>query len=274
MDLKTDFLTALEKSSCCYKHILGSVDRFIEKLYLLESTGRYKRLLKDIVKCNDMSNMKALIAEAVFAYEFESKSKKLEYEVKQQENGKGSSIDFLWKLQNLGMNVYFEQRLILERTTEYKKEPYEKSEITRPQSIILSKCQNRKGEIIKFNSKDDSSINIIVVDNSYGISGMFDKIDCQLAAYGDRYVESHCRRAVFGFFEQETESTTAEQKDFNKKYSNLRSIVHGILFVKKLPPGDPLDFRYSYYCTPNYIIFNKKKAQEFAECLSKVLNIW
>ena len=103
---------------------------------------------------------------------------------------------------------------------------------------------------------------------------MFDKIDCQLAAYGDRYVESHCRRGVFGFFEQETENTTPEQKEFNKKYSNLRSIVHGILFVKKFPPGDPLDFRYSYYCVPNYIIFEEKRAKQLAVRLSKVVNIW
>ena len=274
VDLKTDFIIALEKSFCCYKHIKESVDRFVEKLELLKSTGRYQRLFKDMMKCNDMSNMKAIIAEVAFAYEFESKSEKLEYEVTQQEKGNVTSVDFLWKLPDLEMSVYFEQRLIFQRTIESNKEPYEKSEITRPQSIILSKCQNSKKEIIKFHSKDDSSINIIVVDNSYGISGMFDKIDCQLAAYGDRYVESHCRRGVFGFFEQETENTTPEQKEFNKKYSNLRSIVHGILFVKKFPPGDPLDFRYSYYCVPNYIIFEEKRAKQLAVRLSKVVNIW
>lgn len=244
------------------------------KLDLLKTTGRYDRLLKDIMKCNDMSNMKSLIAEAAFAHEFESKSEKLEYEVKQQKEDNATSVDFLWKLSDLNMNVYFEQRLILQRTTESNKESYEKSEITRPQSIILSKCQNKKGELIKFFVKDSSSINIIVVDNSYGISGMFDKIDCELAAYGDQNVDPHCKRGVFGFFEKETDNTTSDQKEFNKKYLNLRSIIHGILFIKKLPEGDPLDFEYSYYFTPNYIVIDENRAQKFAERLSTVINLW
>lgn len=271
--LKTDFTKALKHSSCCYEHIEESVDRFVEKLGLLKTTGRYDRLFKDILNCNDMSNMKSLIAEAAFAYEFESKSENLEYEVKQQEDN-ASSVDFLWELPDLEMDIYFEQRLILQRNSESNIESYEKSEITRHQSIILSKCQNKNGELVKFFKKDDSSINIIVADNSYGISGMFDRIDCELAAYGDQYVDAYCKRGVFGFFEQETDKMTSDQKDFNKKYSNLRSIIHGILFIKKLPEGDPLDFSYSYYFTPNYIIFDEKRAQNLAERLSKVLTVW
>lgn len=274
MDLKKAFVSALEKSSCCYKHIPESVDSFIEKLSLLESTGRYQRLLKGIWKCNDMSNMKALVAESSFAYEFESTSENLEYEKKQQENFNGSSVDFLWQLPDLRMNIYFEFRLVLERTVESKIESYEKSELTRPQSKILSRCQNGKGEIIKFNSKDKSSINIIVADNSYGISGMFDQIDCQLAAYGDRYVDPECRRGVFGFFEKEISAASAEQKVFNQKYLNLRSIIHGILFLKKLPPGDPANFSYVYCFTPNNLIFNEKRAISFVERLSKVIKPW
>ena len=274
MDLKEAFISALKKSSCCHKHICESIDILIEKLRMLQSTGRYQRLLKDILRCNDMANMKALVAESTFAHKFESKSKKLEYEVKQQENHNGSSVDFLWKLPDLHMNVYFEFRLISERTSESKMEPYEQSEITRPQSIILSKCQNVKGQIIKFNSKDKSAINIIVIDNSSGIYGMFDQIDCQLAAYGDRYVESVFRRGFFGLFEKEISATSTDQKDFNQKYSKLRSIIHGVLFLKRLSPEDPANFNYAYYLTPNYLIFNKSRAKSFVERLSQIITPW
>lgn len=271
--LKTDFTNALRNSSCCYEHISDSVEQFLDKLVLLKETSRYDRMFRNLLKCNDMSNMKSLISEAAFAYEFESKTEKLEYEVKQLE-GKDSSVDFLWRLPDLGMDIYLEQRLILQSNPESNIDSYEKSEITRPQSIILSKCQNKKGELVKFFNEDSSSIHVIVVDNSTGISGMFDKIDCELAAYGDQYVNEFCKRGVFGLFQQETDNTTSEQKDFNEKYSNLRSVVHGILFIKKLPEGDPLDFSYAYYFTPNYIAFDEDRAKRLAERLSKTLTVW
>lgn len=272
-NLKTDFTNALRNSSCCYERIAESVDKFVEKLTLLKVTGRYERMFKDLIKCNDMSNMKSLIAEAAFAYEFESKSEKLQYEVKQLE-GKDSSVDFLWKLADLNMDVYFEQRLILQSNPESNTDSYEKFEITRPQGIILSKCQNKKGELVKFFKKDSSSVHIIVVDNSSGISGMFDKIDCELAAYGDQYVNYFCKRGVFGFFQPETDNMASEQKEFNKKYSNLRSVIHGVLFIKKLPEGDPLDFNYAYYFTPNYDAFDENRARKLADRMSRTLTIW
>lgn len=271
--LKTDLTSALKNSSCCYEHIVESVDRFVDKLLILKKTGRYERLFNDMLKCNDMSNMKSMIAETTFAYEFERKSEKFEYEVKQLE-GINSSVDFLWKLPELDMNIFFEQRLILQSNPESIVHSYEKSEITRPQSIILSKCQNKKGQIVKFFNKDSSSIHIIVVDNSSGVLGMFDKIDCELAAYGDQYVDDFYKRGVFGFFEPETGNMTSEQKDFNEKYSNLRSVVHGVLFIKRLPEGDPLDFSYSYYFTPNYIALDEIRARKLSERLSQILTVW
>ncbi len=172
------------------------------------------------------------------------------------------------------MDVYFELRLILESNPVSKRNFYEGSEIMRPQSKILSKCQNKKGELVKFFNKDSSSIHIIVVDNSSGISGMFDKIDCSLAAYGDQYVNEFCKRDVFGFFQPESVNMSPEQKEFNGTYANLRSIIHGVLFIKKLPEGDPLDFHYAYYFTPNYNVIDKNKAQKLAKRLSKILPIW
>lgn len=169
MDLRQKFIAALSKSSCHYKHIESSLDRFMLKLELLVSTGRYKKMIKDIIKCNDINNMKSLVAEVAFAYEYERNSQALDYEVKQDEMTQSSSIDFLWALPDLNMNVYLEMRLMLQREDDYKDVPFEKGEITRTQSTILSKCQNKKGELTKFISRNDNSINLIVTDNSYGI---------------------------------------------------------------------------------------------------------
>lgn len=74
LSLRQKFITALNNSSCHYKHIESSLDRFMEKIEFLESTNRYKEMIKKVIKCNDMSNMKSLVAEVAFAYEFESNS--------------------------------------------------------------------------------------------------------------------------------------------------------------------------------------------------------
>lgn len=273
LSLREKFITALNKSSCHYKHIESSLVHFMAKLEFLESTNRYKKMIKGIIKCNDMSNMKSLVAEVAFAYEFESNSQKLIYEMKQDERNHSSTIDFSWELPDLDMNIYLELKLMLPREKDYKDEP-EKGEITRAQSCILSKCQNKNGELIKFFSMKGNSINIIVTDNSYGMSEMFDKTDCQLAVYGDSSVNGFCKRGVYGFFEPESKNTTSEQKAFNSKYSNLRSTIHGILFVNKYPTGDPLDFNYQYILAPNYILFDEKRANQLAKRLSEVIKAW
>lgn len=270
--MKESFIKALDNSSCHYKHIEESLAVFVKKLELLKETRRYERLLGDIKNCNDMSNMKALVAEVAFAFEFEAKSEQLEYEV--NIDSEATSVDFLWKLPELELDVYLEQRLILQSVTNHEKDNYLVREITRPQSIILSKCQDRNGNIVKFLSKSPSSINIIVVDNSYGITGMFDRIDCQMAAYGDKYVQPQWRLGIYGFFENESDETPLEQKEFNRRYENLRQIIHGILFIKKQPEGDPLNFNYAYYFTPNYLIFSEEKTKELAKRFSQVLTEW
>lgn len=270
--MKASFMNALDNSSCHYKHIEESVDVFVRKLVFLKNTMRYQLLLKDIKSCNDINNMHALIAEAAFAFEFEVKSERLKYEV--NIDGQATSVDFLWELPELEVNVYLEQRLILQSNASHEKEDYLVKEITRPQGIILSKCQDRNGNIVKFLSKSPNSVNIIVVDNSYGVGGMFDLIDCEMAAYGDKYVQIQWRLGVYGFFENENNETPAEQKEFNHRYQNLRKIIHGILFIKKQPSGDPLNFNYAYYFTPNYLILSEEKAKMLAKRFSEVLMIW
>lgn len=103
---------------------------------------------------------------------------------------------------------------------------------------------------------------------------MFDKIDCRVAVYGDSSVNEFCKRGVYGFFEQESKDTSKEQKDINLKYSNLRSTIHGILFVNKYPSGDPLDFNYQYLLTPNYLMIEEERAKILAQRLSKVMKAW
>lgn len=208
-----------------------------------------------------------------FAYEFESNSQKLMYEVKQDKRNHSSTIDFLWELSDFDMNVYLEMRLMLPREEDYKNESFEKGEITRAQSSILTKCQNKNGEPIKFFSRNDNSINLIVTDNSYGIFGMFDKTDCVVAVYGDSIVDDFCKQGVYGFFEPESKDISREQKEFNSKYSNLRSTIHGILFVNKYPSGDPLDFNYQYLFTPNYLLFDEERAKKLAQRLSEVMKV-
>ncbi len=89
---------------------LDEADDLWLRLESLHKTSRYGQLLSSLVKANDKSNFLALVLEANFAYQFESKGLALVYEV-QQDAQKRSSIDFLRKTPN-GDSVYFELRLL------------------------------------------------------------------------------------------------------------------------------------------------------------------
>ncbi|MGH8522970.1 MAG: hypothetical protein ACREXY_01755, partial [Gammaproteobacteria bacterium] len=62
---------------------LDEADDLWLRLEFLHKTSRYGQLLSSLVKANDRSNFLALVLEANFAYQFESKGLALVYEVQQ-----------------------------------------------------------------------------------------------------------------------------------------------------------------------------------------------
>lgn len=231
------------------QNALDEVAPLWAKLDYLQQTGRFTQLLSQLAKSNDKSNFLALTLEVNFAYQFELQGLELTYEVKQitQED---SSIDFLHTTSD-GDNVYFEIRLLQQRLSildsiraQLKKcNVYhiamngrdERNEIVRIQNTILSKVQDKKGRSIKFFPAAANSVNIVVVDASDSILGTIDIHDCKLVAYGDPSVEEVYRRGVFGLFQANKQEYPIYIQNQSAKYSHIRDILHGVLFLFKKP---------------------------------------
>ncbi|KWD09202.1 hypothetical protein WM34_31690 [Burkholderia ubonensis] len=153
------------------------VDGLLVKLDTLEVTGHYGPLLNALSHANDEGNLRSLVLEATFAYQFEAAGMPLEYEVKQVPD-QPSSIDFKMTTTS-GKSVFFEVRLLQEdlataneiatqlkannQYTALKDGRAEADDIIRLQSIILSKVQRRDGTPIKFLLAGPSVVNIVVV---------------------------------------------------------------------------------------------------------------
>jgi hypothetical protein len=82
----------------------------LSKLRLLESKGRYARLLANLTSANNKDNLLALVLEATVAFQFESAGIELDYEVAQGTKGAGS-IAFRWASAT-GSTVFMEVRLL------------------------------------------------------------------------------------------------------------------------------------------------------------------
>lgn len=196
---------------------LDEADDLWLRLEFLHNTSRYGQLLSSLIKANDKSNFLALVLEANFAFQFESKGLALVYEV-QQDAQKRTSIDFLRKTRN-GDSVYFELRL-LQQTQSIKDtinaqlqkcSAYalfmggddEQKEVVRLQNTILGKVQDKNGKPIKFFSTDANAVNMVVVDATESLLGTIDVHDCMLATHGDpvskRFIEgkrSDCSKRI------------------------------------------------------------------------------
>jgi len=143
--------------------------------------------------------------------------------------------------------------------------------------LILSKCQDKEGNPIKFDH-EKGGYNFIVVFVSALHLGMIDKEDCRLAMYGDKGVPQIFRRGVFGLCQQLSEHATEEERQYYEKFGHFRKTIHGVLFVKNASRGgDPnylVDLELQYFLVGNNTIFGKEERGAIIENLSSFLRTW
>jgi hypothetical protein len=272
-----------------------SFKALLKKIDFLSNTGRYQKLLSEFRSCNNKDNLLGLILETTFAYHFESKDKPLIYEVRQSDDL--TSVDFL-RVVNDNLKLYFELRLIQQRqcitqviqdqikqiidNDELDSRNYgycldgvdQKNEIKRLQRIILSKCQDKNGNLVKFYETCNGNCNIIVVGVSDIVLGVIDKWDCLLATYGDPAVPEVIRRGVFGLFQCTHPSYQKHIQELSKSFSNIRSIIHGILFIKRKPNNNKLDFQIEHCFIPNFNLLTEETICSVKEELDYALLSW
>lgn len=260
-----------------------------EKLEFVNDTNRYNKLLKNLFLSKEINEFNSYAFEASFAYDFESNSHALQYEINSLSDN-ATSIDFCYQFND--KKIYFELRVINPRNwiTQLVKSMLnkfgvyeislggenERTEEARLQNLILSKCQNKKGKPIKF-KRGDKSYNFIVVYVSGLHLTMIDKADCILAMYGDLGVSSVYRRNIFGLCQQMPENAPDWMRKYYDKFKHFRETIHGVLFVKNVAIRDPkyfVNLELEYFLIWNKNLMESKETGIINERLSSFLKSW
>ncbi|MFC6519235.1 hypothetical protein ACFQAT_05025 [Undibacterium arcticum] len=220
------------------------------------ATGRYGALFKTLANANNKSNFLAFLLEVTFAHQFETAGMPLAYEVKQVSE-QTSSVDFKLAAQT-GDAVFFELQLqqqdqptanhIAEQLAQglvyaaMKDGDGQTDEIFRLQSTILRKVQKPDGSPVKFLQNGAGIVNIVVVCISDILLETPDAFDCTLTMYGDLEVPEHCRRGVFGLFQDTKAGDTEEFQVRAAKYAHIKGTLHGVLFIFRPNGSGVLDY--------------------------------
>ena len=97
----------------------------------------------------------------------------------------------------------------------------ERQDIIRVQQAILEKVQKRDGTPTKFLNLHEDAVNLVAVDISQIILGMFDSDDCKLVTLGDPSVPSVNRRGIFGLFQEPRPEYPAHIQSLAQAYSHI-----------------------------------------------------
>lgn len=264
---------------------LEEASGLLAKIEVLAATGRYGALLSNLLDANDKNNFLALVLEATFAYQFESKGLELAYEVSQSPDS-ATSIDFVRQLPD-GLRVYVEMRLLepplpflksmrekLRRNGFYRLvmgSEEEQTAVVRVQNTILGKVQDHTGKPIKFFAGGDNVINIVAVDVSSQLLRMIDLHDCLLATYGDPAVEEECRRGIFGLFQEPMPEYPKPIQLLGEKYSHIRQILHGVLFLFRVPESAFLSYSLRQFVAWNPLLLDRDRAKTAYTALARGL---
>ncbi len=269
------------------------VVKLIDRLVFLSKTNRYNKLLKLIFASNTIENFNAYIFEAFFACDFEFRKCQLFYEESKLSES-NTTVDFSYKRSNR-KEICFDLRLIGQRKgiTDSIREQFkdsifaecqlngegEKDEILRLQNIILSKCQDKKGNQIKFRKQ---AHNFIVVFISDLILHAFDKDDCMETMYGSGNIPEHFRHGIFGLCQQLPNNASEKVKRYYSGFKNFREVMDGVLFVKKADRSNflvkdvpvYLDMNLEYFLVGNNNIIKKEEFDRITKELSSFLPQW
>lgn len=257
----------------------------LEKLLLLEKTNRYALLLKTIRSANDKWNFLAALLEANFAYQFERVGMPLQYEVR-QEQGQPTSIDFALKTE-VGLTAFFELRLLQEDATTsvdiakqleqgqafaVKKDgAAEQKAIARLQQTVLQKVQDKNGNPIKFMHVANDAVNVVVIAVSDILLGTVDAWDCLLAMYGDPEVPEHCRRDIFGLFQEAAPAYPEHIQKRAASFAHVRGVLHGVMFLFRADPDGPLNYGLEHLIVWNRHLMTAENAKAIGQQVSAAL---
>ncbi len=266
----------------------GRIAPLLEKLELLQETGRYTRLLSDLLAANDRANLKSLVLEATFASHFERANMPLRYEVRQRADDE-TSVDFVYRTE-WDKKLCIEMRLVQQpaaRTALFERQLREsayfgttldgsgdRAETLRLQCLVFEKAVNASGQLIKFSANEEDSYNIVAVEVYELHLKMIDEMDCALVAYGDPVVPELARRGLFGLFQEPQTDYPSYIQEAAARYAPFRSSVHAVLFLRKVRPTHPINYDLEYLFTENPGLMTKMERNRVVAEFNRALNVW
>ncbi len=127
---------------------------------------------------------------------------------------------------------------------------------------------------MKFFSSARGDYNIVVVEVSELLLGMLDKHDTVLATYGDGAVAPFARRGVLGLFQEPHPDDPSEFQEVADQFKHFRETVHGILFVRKRPKTNHVNFELEHFLVTNARLVSTEEAARISEEINGVLLSW
>ncbi len=259
-----------------------------EKLEFLQGTGRYGRLLSEVLAANNKANLKSHLLEATFAYQFENAGMPLKYDVAGRSED-STSVDFICQTDS-GEEICVELRLVQQRqwiTDLFEQQLREadcfgttldgaedRAETLRLQRAILAKAVDENGKLIKFQRPQSGRWSVVAIEVSELHLGMIDEADCVLVAYGDRAVPEFARRQLLGLFQEALPDDPAHIHEVAGGFAPFRESIHGVLFLRKVPEGSPVNFDLEYLFLGNHQLITSEDVNRIAKSFRQAMEIW
>ena len=147
----------------------------------------------------------------------------------------------------------------------------EKRDIIRLQQVIMEKVQKRDGTPTKFVAEHPGAVNLVAVDVSSIILGMFDLDDCKLVTLGDCSVQPAFQRGIFGLFQEPDSRHPQEIQAVADGFAHVRSTLHGILFLFRAPKSEPYDYSLERCLERNPRLMDQGTAKTIREAFQPAL---
>ena len=259
-----------------------------EKVDFLLKTNRYSRLISGLIDANNGANLRSLVLEVTFAFQFETAGMPLQYEVRHRPVDE-TSVDFLYQAKS-GKQLCIEMRLVQQRQVltnlfeqQLRESSYfgtvldgadDRADTLRLQRLILEKAVNSRGELIKFQPDSTNSHNIVAIEVSELHLGMIDDADCLLACYGDPAVHALMRRHLFGLFQEPSQEYPQHIRDVAEHFAPFRRAVHAVLFLRKVPPASPINYRLEYLLVHNWKLMTSEEVKNIACDINEAMDVW
>ena len=118
------------------------------------------------------------------------------------------------------------------------------------------------------------AVNLVAIDVSQIILGMFDPDDCKLVTLGDPSVQDVNRRGIFGLFQEPEPQYPARIQSLAQAYAHIRQTLHGVLFLFRHPKTELFNYSVKRFLAWNPRLINEDIAREICKKIEPVLPLF